>query len=51
METIDFDIEKVVNDAIQLFAESAAQKIWNSQSLSPALPQWFGVIRCDWGRC
>lgn len=26
METIDFDIEKVVNDAIQLFAESAAQK-------------------------
>lgn len=42
METIDFDIEKVVNDAIQLFAESAAQKnLEFAVALSPALPQWF----------
>lgn len=42
IETIDFDIKKVVNDAIQLFAESSASKnLEFIVDLHPALPQWF----------
>lgn len=42
METIDFEIAKVVNDAIQLFAESSTPKnLKFIVDLPPALPQWF----------
>ncbi len=42
LESVDFDLEKVVNDTIRLFAEKAAErKLSLFVTLPPALPRWF----------